>query len=135
MTNKMTDSNCMNCHNFRMNDPSDMVFHRRAGAGSGTYISVKNEWKKVNLKTEFNKGGAYPSWHPGGNKIAFSVNSLTMVYHSIGESRDVVDRNSDLAPRLSNRLFPLVVAFVRVLKIKLLPLVSCKSIKGLKPRR
>jgi len=86
----------MNCHNFNWNDPDNMVFHMRAGTGSGTYVSVDGEWKKVNLKTEFNKGGAYPSWHPGGKKIAFSVNSLTMFYHSRGESRDVLDRNSDL---------------------------------------
>ncbi|MBN1464379.1 PD40 domain-containing protein [candidate division KSB1 bacterium] len=96
LINSMTDGNCMNCHNFRSNDPSDMVFHMRAGAGSGTYIAVDGEWRKVNLKTEFNSGGAYPAWHPGGKKIAFSVNSLTMFYHSVGESRDVLDRKSDL---------------------------------------
>ncbi len=96
ITNKLTEGNCMNCHNFNWNDPDNMVFHMRAGTGSGTYVSVNGEWKKVNLKTEFNKGGAYPSWHPDGKKIAFSVNSLTMFYHSIGESRDVLDRNSDL---------------------------------------
>ena len=96
ITNKMTDGNCMNCHNFAGNDPSNMVFHMRAGKGSGTYISTNGEWRKVNLKTDFNKGGAYPSWHPNGEKIAFSVNSLTMFYHSIGENRDVLDRESDL---------------------------------------
>ncbi|MBN1561058.1 PD40 domain-containing protein [candidate division KSB1 bacterium] len=96
ITNKMTDGNCMNCHNFCANDPDNMVFHMRVGAGSGTYISVDGKWSKVNLKTEFNAGGAYPSWHPNGKKIAFSVNSLTMFYHSVGESRDVLDRTSDL---------------------------------------
>jgi hypothetical protein len=94
--NKMTDGNCMNCHNFCSNDPANMVFHMRAGAGSGTYISIDGKWSKVNLKTEFNPGGAYPSWHPSGKKIAFSVNSLAMFYHSIGESRDVLDRKSDI---------------------------------------
>lgn len=96
LVNRMTDENCMNCHNFCMNDPSNMVFHMRAGTASGTYISVDGEFHKVSLKTEFNKGGAYPSWHPNGNLIAFSVNDLTMFYHSTGESRDVLDRKSDL---------------------------------------
>lgn len=94
--NRMTDGNCMNCHNFRMNDPKDMIFHMRSGAASGTYIAVDGEWQKVNLKTEFNKGGAYPSWHPNGRMLAFSVNDLTMFYHALGDPRDVLDRESDI---------------------------------------
>ncbi len=96
MTNRLTDGNCMNCHNFCLNDPSYMVFHMRAGKGSGTYIAVDGKWSKVSLKTEFNKGGAYPSWHPNKNLIAFSVNSLKMFYHAVGESRDVLDTQSDI---------------------------------------
>jgi hypothetical protein len=94
--NRMTDGNCMNCHNFRMNDPKDMIFHMRAGAASGTYIAVDGKWQKVNLKTAFNKGGAYPSWHPNGKLLAFSVNDLTMFYHALGDPRDVLDRESDV---------------------------------------
>jgi hypothetical protein len=94
--NRMTDGNCMNCHNFCRNDPRDMVFHMRAGAASGTFIAVDGKWQKVNLKTAFNKGGAYPSWHPNGKLLAFSVNDLTMFYHALGEPRDVLDRESDL---------------------------------------
>lgn len=96
LVNKLTDGNCMNCHSFSRNDPAHMVFHLRMGRGSGTLLSVDGRWRKVNLKTDFNKGGAYPSWHPNGHKIAFSVNSLTMFYHAVGESRDVLDRESDL---------------------------------------
>ncbi|RPI00624.1 MAG: hypothetical protein EHM72_08725 [Calditrichaeota bacterium] len=96
MTNVMTDGNCMNCHNFCLNNPLNMIFHMRTGAASGTYLSVNGQWSKVNLKTEFNKGGAYPSWHPNAKMLAFSVNDLTMFYHFLGESRDVLDRNSDL---------------------------------------
>ncbi len=96
LINNMTDENCMNCHNFCGNDPSKMVFHMRSGKASGTYISVDGNFTKVSLQTDFNRGGAYPSWHPNGNTIAFSVNDLTMFYHSTGESRDVLDRNSNL---------------------------------------
>lgn len=96
MVNRLTDGNCMNCHNFCANDPSDMVFHMRAGKGSGSYIAVNGDWHKVSLKTAFNRGGAYPSWHPNKNLIAFSVNSLNMFYHAIGESRDVLDLKSNI---------------------------------------
>jgi len=96
MINRLTEGNCMNCHNFCANDPSNMVFHMRAGKGSGTYIEVNGDWHKVSLKTDFNRGGAYPSWHPNKNLIAFSVNSLNMFYHAIGESRDVLDLKSNI---------------------------------------
>ncbi len=96
LINRMTEENCMNCHNFCWNDPQNMVFHMRSGKASGTYISVEGDFFKVSLKTDFNRGGAYPSWHPNGNTIAFSVNDLTMFYHSTGENRDVLDRNSDV---------------------------------------
>ncbi len=96
LINRMTDGNCMNCHNFRMNDPADMVLHLRTGAAGGTLVSVDGEWRKVSLKTSFNKGGAYPSWHPNGKTLAFSVNDLTMFYHALGEPRDVLDRGSDI---------------------------------------
>ncbi|MDZ7370844.1 MAG: hypothetical protein ONB12_06730 [candidate division KSB1 bacterium] len=96
LINRMTDGNCMNCHNFCANDPHKMVFHMRTGTAGGTYIFTDNRWRKVSLKTSFNKGGAYPSWHPNGRTIAFSVNDLTMFYHAVGDPRDVLDRNSDL---------------------------------------
>jgi len=96
MINRLTEGNCMNCHNFCWNDPSYMVFHMRAGKGSGTYLCVDGDWRKVSLKTDFNRGGAYPSWHPNKNLIAFSVNNLNMFYHAIGESRDVLDLESNI---------------------------------------
>jgi len=96
LINRMTEGNCMNCHNFCQGDPNNMVFHMRAGKAGGTYLRHNGEWTKLNLKTEFNAGGAYPAWHPNGNLVAFSVNSLTMFYHSRGESRDVLDRVSNV---------------------------------------
>jgi hypothetical protein len=96
LVNRLTQHNCMNCHSFRDNDPECMLLHLRGGPGSGTLIRWKGGIRKVNTATSFNKAGAYPSWHPNGNVIAFSVNSLTMFYHACGESRDVLDSNSDL---------------------------------------
>jgi len=96
LTNKLTERNCMNCHNFCNNDPNKMVMHLRAGKAGGTLINRGGKVIKVNTSTEFSKAGAYPSWHPDGNLIAFSVNKLSMFFHTYGESRDVMDRYSDL---------------------------------------
>ena len=95
--NRITHSNCMNCHNFLKNDPDNMMLHMRAGPGSGTLINWRGELRKVDTATPFNKAGAYPSWHPSGDMIAFSVNKLSMFFHSNRqESRDVLDSASDL---------------------------------------
>ena len=96
LVNRLTEQSCMNCHSFNKNDPETMMMHLRGGAAGGTLIRRKNEIRKVNTATDFNKPGAYPSWHPNGNIIAFSVNSLTMFFHAQGESRDVLDSGSDL---------------------------------------
>ncbi len=96
LTNKLTEDNCMNCHNFCKNDPNKMVMHLRAGKSSGTLINRDGKLTRVNTSTDFNKAGAYPSWHPKGNSIAFSVNTLSMFFHTHGESRDVMDRYSDV---------------------------------------
>lgn len=96
LTNKLTEANCMNCHHFCKNDPDKMVMHLRAGKAGGTLINRGGKVIRVNTSTDFNKAGAYPSWHPDGNLIAFSVNKLSMFFHTYGESRDVMDRYSDL---------------------------------------
>ena len=41
--------------------------------------------------------GGYLSWHPSGKLLAFSRNKLSLFFHSIGETRDVVRWTSDLA--------------------------------------
>lgn len=96
LLNRATDLNCMNCHNFCNNDPENMMLHLRGGQASGTLITQDGKIVKVNTATKFNKAGAYPSWHPNGNIIAYSVNKLEMFFHAIGEPRDVLDRESDL---------------------------------------
>lgn len=96
LINRITDENCMNCHNFNKGDPENMMLHLRGGPGSGTLIRWKGELRKVNTSTDFNRAGAYPSWHPNGKTIAFSVNKLSMFFHAKGESRDVMDWKSNL---------------------------------------
>ncbi|HUI29551.1 MAG TPA: hypothetical protein VLX91_05005 [Candidatus Acidoferrales bacterium] len=96
LTNKLTDGSCMNCHNFKSGDPQYMMMHIRGGQGSGTLIRRGNDIRKVNTATSFNRAGAYPSWHPNGNIIAFSVNKLSMFFHAESECRDVLDAASDI---------------------------------------
>jgi hypothetical protein len=96
LLNRVTDNNCMNCHNFCGNDPDNMIFHMRAGRGSGMMLLHDGKLSKVNTATDFNKAGAYPSWHPNKNLVALSVNSLILFFHAIGESRDVLDMGSDI---------------------------------------
>jgi len=102
LVNRLTQDNCMNCHNFKGNDPGFMLMHLRGGKGSGTLIRTGEGLRKVNTATDFNRAGAYPSWHPNGNIIAFSANSLTMFFHATGESLDVLDSGSDLVLYLVN---------------------------------
>ena len=96
LLNRATGEYCMNCHSFRNNDPNFMLLHMRGGPVSGTYFFMENEAVKVNTATDFNKAGAYPSWHPDLDLVAFSVNKLTLFYHAKNESRDVLDMASDI---------------------------------------
>jgi len=96
LENGMTDGNCMNCHSFCNNSPDRMLFHMRTGDAAGTMLVSGRRAVKVNTNTAFNKPGAYPSWHPSGRLIAFSVNKLTQFFHGSGEIRDVLDWASDL---------------------------------------
>jgi dipeptidyl aminopeptidase/acylaminoacyl peptidase len=38
----------------------------------------------------------YTSWHPSGRLIAYSANKLSLFYHTVGETRDVYDAESNL---------------------------------------
>jgi hypothetical protein len=96
LINKLTQGNCMNCHSFCNNNPDFMLLHLRLGPASGTLIRQKDKILKVNTKTNFSKAGAYPSWHPSGRIITFSVNKLLLTYHTTGECREVLDVASDL---------------------------------------
>ena len=96
LVNQAIDGSCMNCHHPNPQHPENTMMHIRAGRASGTFITWNGQSMKVNTATDFNRAGAYASWHPDGDLIAYSVNSLMIFFHTIGECRDVVDEKSDL---------------------------------------
>ena len=97
MVNSLTDENCMNCHSFNTGDPEQMVFHMRGPYG-GTFMSAGDGIQFVNTKSDHTRGaGTYPSWHPDGELIAFSVNKVTQGFHSrMGKLSFVYDKFSDI---------------------------------------
>jgi Tol biopolymer transport system component len=96
-SNRMTDQNCMNCHSFCNNDPATLLFHMRGEYG-GTLFVHDNQVNKVNTKTDYTmSAGVYPSWHPDGKHIAFSVNKIVQYFHAQKEDRiHVCDKASDI---------------------------------------
>lgn len=97
MINELSDGNCMNCHAFCQNSSETMMFHLRA-EHAGTVIYRNKTISKVNTKTDSTiSAGVYPSWHPGGRYIAFSVNRIVQTFHAVPEKKiEVIDTLSDL---------------------------------------
>ena len=93
--NRMTEYNCVNCHSFHNNSPERMMFHLRANP-SGTILVHDGKVTVLNTRTKMARGAVYPGWHPGGEHIAFSTNSIVQFFHAKGENRDVFDKFSNL---------------------------------------
>ena len=97
LTNNMTDGGCMNCHSFRNQNADTMLFHLRADY-SGTYVMRNGILEKLN-PTFIDSPSAlvYPSWHPSGDYIAFSVNNTKQMFHTTDRNRiEVFDFSSDI---------------------------------------
>lgn len=94
--NNSIDFGCINCHSFANNNPNNMMLHVRAKHG-GTVISNNGKLTKINTKTKYTLNvGAYPSWHPDGKHIAFSVNDIAQIFCSGQVRIEVADEYSDL---------------------------------------
>ncbi|MDR3269398.1 MAG: hypothetical protein LBT83_10075 [Tannerella sp.] len=96
-TNIHTNYNCMNCHSFCMQNPEKMLFHYRASF-AGTMLLDGNRIEKLNTKTpETMSALVYPSWHPSGKYVAFSVNNTKQAFHTTDPNRiEVFDLASDV---------------------------------------
>lgn len=97
MENRLTDQNCMNCHSFNQGDPNQLIFHMR-GANGGTFLVKNGQITKLNTKTpETITSFVYPSWHPGGRYIAFSLNETMQSFHLKSRNRaEIYDGASDV---------------------------------------
>ena len=97
LVNLTTEKNCMNCHTFCSNNPGKMMLHLR-GTPGGTILYNEGNVLMLNTATLFTMSSCvYPSWHPDGNIIAFSVNKIKQQFHSAGiRGQTVIDRASDL---------------------------------------
>ncbi|MDR1880411.1 MAG: hypothetical protein LBQ78_05715 [Tannerellaceae bacterium] len=95
--NKMSGNNCINCHSFCMQNPEKMLFHMRR-AYAGTLLTDGDKIEKLNTKTDHTISPlAYPSWHPSGRYIAFSVNKTEQSFHLNHRNRiEVYDNASDV---------------------------------------
>jgi len=97
LRNTRFDRGCVNCHTFSQGDPSRMVLHTRGPHGPAMLLVRGGKVAKVDTRTAFNPGpAAYSSWHPSGRLLAFSVNKLSLFFHTVGETRDVFDADSRL---------------------------------------
>ena len=95
LENRQTDGNCMNCHSFCMQDPEKMLLHIRAKHGC-TVLIDGDKTETLDTKTDQTISAlVYPSWHPTGQFIAFSVNNTTQDVHPVHRT-EVYDKASDV---------------------------------------
>lgn len=89
--------NCVNCHSFCMQNPDKMLFHIRSHGG-GTFVYNEGVKEKLNTKTDHTISNlVYPSWHPSGRFVAFSVNNTMQLFHTQDPKRiEVYDDSSDV---------------------------------------
>jgi hypothetical protein len=93
--NRLTDNNCVNCHSFCRHNPDRMLLHFRA-KHAGTVIIDGNDIEVLDTKTDKTISPlVYPSWHPSGRFVAFSVNNTRQIIHQ-QQRVEVFDTESDV---------------------------------------
>lgn len=89
--NRSFQEGCVNCHSFLNYRPDHMTLQiRQPKAGNPMLLVHSNSVIKVARSV------GYTSWHPSGRLIAYSANKLSLFYHTISETRDVFDAESNL---------------------------------------
>ena len=97
VTNRKSNTTCLNCHNFSSYSSKKMVFHAR-GANGGTILYNDGRLEKIDFRNIGpKKSTTYPAWHPEGRFIAFSSNSTHQLFIAEGKKPiEVFDSASDL---------------------------------------
>jgi len=84
---------CLNCHTFCNNSTERMLINIRS-ADYGSSVLMVRDGAPEKIGTKF----TYPSWHPSGRVVAYSINNIDMFYHTAkNEVRDVLDLDSLIA--------------------------------------
>jgi len=98
LKNTSVDRACFNCHTFRNHRTDRMLLHVRSREHGLAMVVVEDgKATKVDTRTKgYVSPAAYSAWRPSGGQVAFSVNRLSLFFHSTGETRDVWDAASDL---------------------------------------
>ena len=91
LENTAFDRGCLNCHTFLNHQTASFALHIRGKNNFRPMLLVQS-----NQVATVNYTMGYLSWHPSGRLLAFSDNKLSLFYHTIGETRDVFDANSNL---------------------------------------
>lgn len=97
LDNKMFDAGCLNCHTSNRTDPSSYSLHIR-GDHSATLLTRDGQTECLNTITDETGGFfVYPSWHPSGKYIAYSVNKTRLSFYTHTDKKlEVYDQASDL---------------------------------------
>lgn len=97
VTNRASNTTCLNCHNYPSYSPESMMFHAR-GKNGGTILYNKGKLSKIDFKSIGpKKNTTYPAWHPEGRYIAFSSNTTHQIFFGQGKQPiEVFDTASDL---------------------------------------
>jgi hypothetical protein len=91
LENRDFGGRCLNCHTFLNHQPDQFALHIRGVPGAQPMLLVQS-----NQVTRVNQTAGYMSWHPSGRLLAFSANKLSLFFHTMGETRDVFDADSNL---------------------------------------
>lgn len=96
--NRVSHYNCVNCHSFNMQNPEEMLFHIRGGPNSGTPLIREGKIEQLNTQADTaHTPLIYPSWHPSGKFVAFSVNKIRQAFYANNQDRvEVYDMASDV---------------------------------------
>jgi len=97
LDSRLMPGTCMNCHAFANKNPDNMLLHLRENNG-GTVLIRRGKVELLNTKTDRTFSSvAFPYWHPSGKYIAFSINKVRQMFHSIGHVRaHALDMESDM---------------------------------------
>lgn len=90
LDNFMMNNNCMNCHACEGNNINNFIVHLRATL-TGTLLAKDGELTKLRVPDEYpGLRLVYPSWHKGGDFIAFSTNQVYSQHFSTPRRKGLV---------------------------------------------